>query len=181
MKARGRISSLSIAFLSRRPQLTLDVSADPEEIEKYKDMDLDITITKHRKHRSLDANACLWACIHDIAEAIHTDRWSVYLYMLRRYGRFTHILVKPEAVDATRKMWRETEIVGERDVYGVPMVEMLCFYGSSTYNSKEFSTLLDGVISEMKEMHLETPADAELRQMIKKMEERDGNQAGRQA
>ena len=166
MKARGRISSLSIAFLSRRPQLTLDVSADPEEIEKYKDMDLDITITKHRKHRSLDANACLWACIHDIAEAIHTDRWSVYLYMLRRYGRFTHILVKPEAVEATRKMWRETEIVGERDVYGVPMVEMLC---------------LDGVISEMKEMHLETPEDAELRQMIRKMEERNGNQAGRQA
>ena len=101
--------------------------------------------------------------------------------MLRRYGRFTHILVKPEAVEATRKMWRETEIVGERDVYGVPMVEMLCFYGSSTYNSKEFSTLLDGVISEMKEMHLETPADADLRQMIKKMEERNGNQAGRQA
>ena len=57
MKARGRISSLSIAFLSRRPQLTLDVSADPEEIEKYKDMDLDIAITKHRNRRSLDANA----------------------------------------------------------------------------------------------------------------------------
>ena len=53
------------------------------------------------------------------------------------------------------------------------MIQMLCFFGSSTYNTKEFSQLLDGVISEMKEMHLETPPDEEMKQLLEGMRERD--------
>jgi hypothetical protein len=50
---------------------------------------------------------------------------------------------------------------------------MLCYFGSSTYNSKEFSILLDGVISEMKEMGLDTPTDREFKRVIKQMEDRE--------
>jgi hypothetical protein len=43
---------------------------------------------------------------------------------------------------------------------------MLCYFGSSTYDSKEFSILLNGVISEMEEMGLATPKSEEVERML---------------
>ena len=168
MKAKGRITGIQMPFRSKRPVVSFEVQAEPEALEKYMDIDLDINFSRHRNRRSIDANAFLWACL-EIARAINSDTWSIYLYMLERYGKFTHILVKPEAVEQVRQVWRETKIVGEKD----GMIQMLCFFGSSTYNTKEFSQLLDGVVSEMKEMHLETPPDEEMKQLLEGMRERD--------
>ena len=101
---------------------------------------------------------------------LHQDAWEVYLLMIERYGKFTHILVRPEVVEAVRTQWRETKVVGETTVDGNPMIQMLCYFGSSTYNSEEFASLLDGVISEMKEMGLETPPSEEMRALIAELE-----------
>lgn len=169
MKAKGRITGIQMPFRSKRPVVSFEVQAEPEALEKYMDIDLDISFSRHRNRRSIDANAFLWACLGEIARAINSDTWSIYLYMLERYGKFTHILVKPEAVEQVRQVWRETKIVGEKD----GMIQMLCFFGSSTYNTKEFSQLLDGVVSEMKEMHLETPPDEEMKRLLEGMRERD--------
>lgn len=169
MKAKGRITGIQMPFRSKRPVVSFEVQAEPEALEKYMDIDLDISFSRHRNRRSIDANAFLWACLGEIARAINSDTWSIYLYMLERYGKFTHILVKPEAVEQVRRVWRETKIVGEKD----GMIQMLCFFGSSTYNTKEFSQLLDGVVSEMKEMHLETPPDEEMKRLLEGMRERD--------
>nr|DAU12929.1 MAG TPA: NinB protein [Caudoviricetes sp.] len=170
VKARGRLTSVQVPFRAKYPVISFEIQADPEDLEKYIDKDLDINFSKHRRHRSLDANACLWACIGDIAKVLHQDAWEVYLLMIERYGKFTHILVRPEVVEAVRAQWRETKIVGETTVDGNPMIQMLCYFGSSTYNSAEFASLLDGVISEMKEMGLETPPSEEMRALIAELE-----------
>ena len=47
---------------------------------------------------------------------------------------------------------------------------MLCYFGSSTYNTKEFSVLLEGVISEMKEARLETPTSEDMRRSLEQWE-----------
>lgn len=170
MKARGRLTSVQVPFRAKYPVISFEIQADPEDLEKYIDKDLDINFSKHRRHRSLDANACLWACIGDIAKVLHQDAWEVYLLMIERYGKFTHILVRPEVVEAVIAQWRETKIVGETTVDGNPMIRMLCYFGSSTYNSAEFANLLDGVISEMKEMGLEAPTSEEMRALIAELE-----------
>lgn len=177
MKAKGRITGIQMPFRSKRPVVSFEVQAEPEALEKYMDIDLDISFSRHRNRRSIDANAFLWACLGEIARAINSDTWSIYLYMLERYGKFTHILVKPEAVEQVRQVWRETKIVGEKD----GMIQMLCFFGSSTYNTKEFSQLLDGVVSEMKEMHLETPPDEEMKRLLEGMQESDQRREQRKA
>ena len=123
-------------------------------------------IVPHKEKRSVNANALLWKMLGEIATALRTDKWSVYLTMLKRYGTFTYICVKPKAVEAVKKQWRECEVIGDITINGDPAVQMLCYYGSSTMNTKEFSVLLDGVISEMKEMGLETPSDRDLQRAI---------------
>ena len=131
---------------------------------------LSISAKKYRKKRSLDANALLWKCLGEMAEAIKTDKWQVYLEMLKRYGKFTHIVVKEKAVDEVKKQWRECEVVGEVEVDGEngtqKAVQMLCYFGSSTYNTKEFSNLLDGVKSEMVDMGLEPPLSEDMRRAL---------------
>lgn len=142
-------------------------------VQKKENPDALYDIEPHREKRSLDANAMLWACMQEIAQAIQTDKWSVYLQMLKRYGKFSYVIVRPEAVEAMKKQWRELEVVGEVDVNGQKGVQLLCYYGSSTYNTKEFSVLLDGVISEMREMGLEPPPDKETKALIEAMERKE--------
>ena len=157
-------------YSSKKWLITLELDSPPAEYDKTKDKPLNITIKQYREGRSKDANALMWACIGDLAAALRADKWDIYLKMLKRYGQYTYVCVIPEAVEMIRKQWREVEEVGRGTVNGVESVQLLCYFGSSTMNSKEFSVLLDGVISEMKEMGLPTP-DRDLERVLKQLEE----------
>lgn len=133
---------------------------------------LDISIDKPKKRRSLNANALLWKCLGDIAADRRADKWEIYLEMLKRYGQYTYIVIKPKAYPMLKRQWRECEQIGEIDIHGERAIQCLCYYGSSTYDSKEFSVLLDGVISEMKELGLETPMPEIVRSAIEEWEKR---------
>lgn len=130
-------------------------------------------IEEHKEKRSLNANALLWKCLGDIANAIHSDKWEVYLQMLKRYGTYTYICVKPKSLEAVKKQWREVEEVGRVNINGQESIQLLCYFGSSTMNSKEFSNLLTGVISELEEMGLPSPAEEELDRVIKQLERKE--------
>jgi hypothetical protein len=153
---------LIVSFLVDAPTIVL-----PDDI-------LDITAEKHRKKRSLNANGLLWQCLGKIAASINADKWDVYLMMLKRYGAFTYVCVPPSAVDMLKRQWRECEEIGEININGRQAVQMLCYYGSSTYDAKQFSVLLDGVIGEMKEMGIETPDEERVKEYLKQWEKQNG-------
>jgi hypothetical protein len=124
---------------------------------------LQAEIKQYRKHRSLDANGMLWAILQQMAEALNTSKDELYIEMLSRYGVFTHIIVKPNMVEKVKQEWRTVRELGEVTVNGQTGVQLQCFFGSSSYDSKEFSVLLDGVVSDAKELGVEvmTPAEIE--------------------
>lgn len=154
---------------SYRITFTINEKESIREIDKIKDCEkLSIEAKKYRERRSLDANALLWKCLGQLAEALHSEKWEVYLLMLKRYGKFTHMMVEEDAVEATKLQWRECEIVGYITVNGKKFAQMLAYFGSSRYNTKEFSHLLDGVISEMREMGLETPLSEEMKAALER-------------
>jgi len=143
-----------------------------EEIIKWllsQDREKVFDLSPHKEKRSLNQNALLWECLGQIATALRADKWDVYLQMLKRYGTYTYICVKADAVEAVKKQWREVEEIGRGKLKGQDAVELLCYFGSSTMNAQEFSVLLDGVISEMKEMGLPIP-DRELERIMKQLE-----------
>ena len=150
--------------------ITFEVDSLPAEYDKTKDKPLNITIKQHRNHRSKDANALLWECIGRLAMALRADKWDIYLLMLKRYGQYTYIVVPPNAVEMVARQWRECEVIGDININGRDGVQMLCYYGSSTYDTKQFSILLDGVISEMKEIGLTAPTSEDMRRSIEEWE-----------
>ena len=174
MRFNGKITGAAINVLDGT--LKLEIQADKSVRNSIDDLIkcelLDIEIKKHRERRSLDANALLWSCLGEIAAAIRSDKWTVYLKMLKRYGKYTYIVVKETAVDRMKQQWRECEVVGEITVNGEKAVQMLCYFGSSLYDTKEFSVLLDGVISEMQEMGLETPTGRDMQRALDMREKR---------
>lgn len=169
MNFTGKLLSVSKDWQTGNYQITFSVneqSALPE-VEKIKVAEkLNITAKVWRKHRSLDANALLWHCIGQIAADQRADKWDIYLLMLKRYGKYTYICVKPNVVDAVKAQWRECEEVGKVNINGTEAVQMLCYFGSSTYDSREFSALLDGVISEMKELGLQPPLTGDIKRAM---------------
>lgn len=168
METTGKLVSVARDISSGKLTVSFSIDTEPvDELNALAGMErLDIRAGRHRKKRSLDANGMLWACLSEMAAVLRTDKWEVYLLMLKRYGKFTYICVKPNVVDAVRLQWRECEVIGEVDINGRPAVQMLCYFGSSTYDTAEFSRLLDGVVSEMKELGLAVPASGEMRRAL---------------
>lgn len=137
-----------------------------DEITKLKEViakgkELTVEIKPFRKKRSLDANGMLWAILNQMAEVLKTSKDEVYLEMLNRYGVFTHVIVKADVVEKVKREWKTVRELGEVTVNGKTGIQLQCYFGSSTYDSKEFSVLLEGVISEAKELGIDTITESE--------------------
>lgn len=173
---RGRIESITKPISGGGYVVTMRMDTLPVGLDGK---DLDIELKEHKEHRSKDANAFLWACIADIERALNDgcrqtsikeSTWEIYLRMLKRYGKYSFIIVKPEAVEAVKKQWREAEVYKEHEVNGQKAVQMICYYGSSTYNTREMSRLLEGVLSEMDELNIPRPNSSEMNRAISEWE-----------
>lgn len=185
MRLRAKLTDLRAAM--GIATVSFETGASPADLEKYKDKDLDLEIKTHRNRRSIDANACLWACINDLAGAVGVTNWDMYLMELERYGQFVNVKVRQEAFEDLKSHWREAVIVGEETVTETSISEVTgypedrdvtyyyvnCYYGSHEYNTKEFSRLLSGVIDDMKAQGLDTPPSEDMKRMLYEMEQRE--------
>jgi hypothetical protein len=156
---------------SNHPELTLSLSLSKQEaiteVAELKGIlgkgkELTVEVKQYRAKRSLDANAYMWVLLTSMAAVLHTTKDELYLLMLERYGICTHIVVKPNVVDRVKTEWRTVRELGEVKINGQTGIQLQCFFGSSTYDTKEMSVLIDGVVSEAKEMGVETLTPAEL-------------------
>jgi len=132
------------------------------ESDKIKILELKIK----RNKRSLDANAALWVMLDKMAKKMHTTKDELYIEMLDRYGVFTHIIVKPEAVHRVKEEWRTVRQLGPVTIKGKTGIQLQCFFGSSQYNTEEFSKLLEGVIEEAKLIGVEFISKEDLTLML---------------
>ncbi len=168
MEFTGNLKDISRDWQTGQAQITFTVNEKSAlaAVDSIKDCKLNIKAVKFRNKRSLDSNAYAWKLMQQIAEAINSDKWSVYLDCLQRYSRsFTHIIVKPDAVDAVKELYRATIDLGEITVNGQTGHQLQVYFGSSTFDSKEMSVFIDGVVSECKELGIETLTPKELERM----------------
>lgn len=167
MNIRGTIKGMARDFETGKCVLTVEMTeGDAAAVDQLRGKDLAIDLKTYREKRSKTANGLLWACLGEIAAALGGDKWDYYLQALRKYGQYTLVEVKEEAVDRFREIYRECEEIGRKG----DRVHLLCYFGSSTYNSKEFSVLLDGVIEDMKQAGLPTPTSEEMRRTLEALE-----------
>lgn len=119
-----------------------------------KDRDKIFEIRERKRKRSLNANAYAWALISEIAEALGTSKESAYMMMLKRYGQSDMVSVI-SSIDVTG-YFKYFEAVATAKLQGKEFTHYRVYKGSSEYNSKEMAVLIDGIVSEAKELEIET-------------------------
>lgn len=165
MTLTGKLKDLTMNFKEYGQTLSLDINEDFRPyFDKFKDTELSIEIKPFKKHRSLDANAYAWVLINKIAGVLHTSKDEVYIEMLKRYGQHEIISVR-EDVDISPFV-KYYEKIGETDLNGKHFIHYRVFVGSSAYDSKEMSDFIDGIISEAKEMNIETETPEEIARIL---------------
>ena len=88
MEFTGKLLDLMIDLFSRKQKIVLTVNEDARQaFEELKDCDLvDIVIKKHRKKRSLDANAYYWVLVTKLAKVLNSSKPEIHNHLLRMYG-----------------------------------------------------------------------------------------------
>lgn len=125
-------------------------------------------LKEHRERRSLDANAYMWQLLDKLAVVLDTTKEELYLGYVRRYGIFKDFHLEEGQHETFRKAWQmlgtgwPTELVDyDGDKYVVR-----AYYGSSQYNTKQMSRLINAVVEDCKEQDIETLTPCELARLI---------------
>ena len=120
-------------------------------------------IKEHKEKRSLTANAYAWSLIGKIADALRTSKEETYLTMLKRYGQSEMVSVL-SSIDVSG-YFKYYEPIATTMLQGKEFTHYKIFKGSSEYNSREMAVLIDGIISEAKELDIETLPPAEVERL----------------
>ena len=118
-------------------------------------------IKEHRKKRSLDANAYCWVLIGKLAAVTGIKVEEIYRQAIRDIGgNYDVITVRDDAVDKFCSVWSAGHIGQITDILGAnPMqgyTDVVAYYGSSTYDTKQMARLIDTIAQECKEQGIET-------------------------
>ena len=135
----------------------MKVHETEELLGKGKQIILDL-LPKKRK-RSLDANAYAWVLIDKIAAVLRMDKVEVYRDAIRDIGGNSDVvMVANDAVDKLCEVWgqRGTGWVAEVTDRADTVSTVLLHYGSSTYDTKQMSILIDHLVQDAKELGIET-------------------------
>lgn len=149
---------------------------DTGKIEKFlpllfrldKDTVYDVKIDKHREKRSLNANAYLWKLVTEIGNVLNKSKEEVYLQMLIDYGQSEMVSILSE-IDV-KGYFKYYKLAGTSILNGKEFNHYKIYKGSSEYDTKEMSILLEGVVQEAKNLGIKTKDDVELERLIKEWE-----------
>lgn len=105
------------------------------------------TVMIKPRRRSLTANAYFWVLVGKVASSLNLTSTEVYRsYIVEIGDNFEIVPIRKEAAATWKKNWEQKglgwvcEEIGNSAFPGY--VEMLCYYGSSTYDSQQMSGLI---------------------------------------
>lgn len=156
----GRLIDLTTG-MDGKQRVTLSVDGDMREtFDELKDVDVEVTIKKYRRKRSLDSNAYAWVCIDKLAQALSLSKVEVYREMIRNIGGVSQtVCVVNKAVDALISGWEHNGLGWFAETFPSKIdgcTNVILYYGSSTYDSKQMSCLIDLVVEACKLQGIET-------------------------
>lgn len=180
VKLTGQVAGATALSGGTRTALTLDVFGNhADELAKLEGKALDIEIKVHREKRSTKANNLCWELCSQIGRAMYPplDKEDVYRDAIRAVGEYDQYYIREEALDsfmATRKIlgvgWF-AEVVGDAPLRG--FVEVFAYKGSSAYDTKAMSTLIDYLVDQAEQMELQIAYDLREIEQIKEDWARD--------
>ena len=167
MQTTAKITDINIDFDTRKAKISLLLDTKDLSVveELKKENKLNIELKKYRQKRSLDANAYMWVLVSKIQEKLNLPKEEIYKDAIKNIGVYEIIPVKNEAVERFIEAWKHNGLGWVCETTKSKLdgfTNIIAYYGSSTYNTKEMSRLVDLIVQECKQLDIETMTPEEL-------------------
>ncbi len=136
------------------------------------DKEYTVEIKPERKKRSLNANAYMWTLVNQMAKVKGLDEETVYRQEISHGTAYYRLDLAGEAVPTFTRTWEDKGIGWfikyegpAQDQYGLEIpgrYTYRAYYGSSVYDSKEMSDLIDLVVQDAQALGIETMTPKEI-------------------
>jgi hypothetical protein len=170
---RGRLKDLGFGLTG---ELNVTLSLAPshaDELKKLMGEEIDVEVKKWREKRSRDSNAMMWAICQELSDALKITKEEVYRKAIRDIGDYIPLPIREDAVEAFIKNWQGkgigwvAEVIDDSKIPGYKLV--FAYYGSSTFDTKTMSKLLDYLIDDAEQCGIVLKASKELEQRAREI------------
>lgn len=131
---------------------------------------VDLTIKKHRKRRSLDANAYAWVLLDRLAVKLRRPKEEIYRELIRDVGGNSEtVCVQNKGVDRLISGWKRNGIGWVADTEPSKLegcTNVTLYYGSSTYDTEQMARLIDMIVMSCKEQGIETRSEEDINSLL---------------
>ena len=149
----------------------------PKEIIDYlleQNKDDIFEIKKRKSLRSLNANGYAWKLCSEIANVLGVTKEEVYKKIIKEAGEFEVVPIRREAVKMFISGWTRKGLgwlcdVQESKLQGY--VNVVIYYGSSIYDTKQMSNLINSLVQEAKNLGIVTLDDLEIERLLEEYEQ----------
>ena len=178
MQTTGTIEDISIDYKTRKSKISLLLDTkEIEIIEQLKNENkLNIELKKYRKSRSLNANNYFWKVLQELCELAEIDTIEEYKRRVKELGIFRRFKIEKDNIKTFEKMWTAQGIawfcdVADTEYIGDTEFKIInAYYGSSSFNSKQMSRLIDGLVQDCKTYGIETKTPEEIESLLRSWE-----------
>lgn len=169
---RCELAGLTSDYATGDTQITFKVHRDSKYsvravVDEARSVDLNLTVAKYSKKRSLDANAYFWKLAGELSAVINIPPEEIYRQYIRGIGdNFEIVPIRNDAKARWIKNWGANglgwvcEELGDSKLDGYTNV--ICYFGSSTYDSQQMKRLTELLVFDCKEHGVETRTPDEL-------------------
>lgn len=141
--------------------------------------DKQFELKEYKSKRSLDSNAYCWVLCDEIAKELSKDetiitKEKIYQDGILQIGTFEPMIIEEKAFENFKRIWQRQGLgflvqeVSRKD----KCVKVHCYYGSSTYDSKEMSLLINLLVELAKSLNIETKSDKEIESLLKEWDKK---------
>lgn len=141
--------------------------------------DKQFELKEYKPKRSLDSNAYCWVLCDEIAKELSKDetiitKEKIYQDGILQIGTFEPMIIEEKAFENFKRIWQRQGLgflvqeVSRKD----KCVKVHCYYGSSTYDSKEMSLLINLLVELAKSLNIETKSDKEIESLLKEWDKK---------
>ena len=140
-----------------------------DELDDNKEYEL----KEHKPKRSNQANKYFWELLGQLCFELGLDTIEEYRKRVKELGIFRQWEIDKDNLKTFNKMWTEKGIAWFIEIVDIApnnKVVVNAYYGSSSYNSKQMSKLIDDLVQDCKAVGIETKPIEEINSILKEVD-----------
>lgn len=170
----ARLCDMTQDYKTRRYVLTLEMQDAPAAMRVWDELrgdeKISVRFSKHRRKRSLDSNAYAWVLMDRLSEKLGIPKEQIYRQYIKEIGGVSEtICIKTDGVQKLCDAWHKNGLGWLTATFPSGTkgyTNVILYYGSSTYDTRQMSRMIDMIVNDCKEQGIETANPEELRALL---------------